>query len=57
MPGLKRLANEFLRLGRTLKKAFREQGHEEPAEYFFVWERAGEPVRPSADPNKWGRDT
>jgi hypothetical protein len=51
-----RAANEFLRLGWTLKKEFRVAGDEEPYEYLFVWEGAGEPARPSADPNEWGLD-
>jgi len=48
-------ANEFLRLGWTLKNEHRVAGYDEPAEYFFVWEGPGEPLRPSKDPNDWGR--
>jgi hypothetical protein len=48
-------ANEFLRLGWTLKKEFRAPGIEEPYEYLFAWERQGEPIRPSKDPEEWGR--
>lgn len=37
------VAEEYLRLGWTLKKEFYAEGHEEPCEYFFTWDRVEEP--------------
>jgi hypothetical protein len=49
-----RAADELRRLGWTLKHQFRAAGDAEPYEYIFAWEKDGEPVRMSKDPNDWG---
>jgi hypothetical protein len=48
-------ANELLRLGWTLRREFRAEGDPEPYEYFFVWEKEGDPVWLSKDSRDWGR--
>jgi hypothetical protein len=40
----KQVADEYLRLGWTLRTEFRVEGDEEPYEYFFEWLREDEPV-------------
>ena len=51
-----RHADEFIRLGWTLKREFRASEHDEPYEYLFVWDTGGEPDWPDSDPDKWGSD-
>jgi hypothetical protein len=38
------VADEYQRLGWTLRTEFRAPGDEEPYEYLFEWLRDGEPV-------------
>ena len=40
----KLVADEYIRLGWTLRHKFYGRGDVEPYEYFFVWEGPGEPV-------------
>jgi hypothetical protein len=40
----KLVADEYLRLGWTLCSESRMPGYDEPAEYYFEWRRADEPV-------------
>jgi hypothetical protein len=40
----KLVANEYLRLGWTLRRKFYAKGDEEPYEYFFSWDGDGDPV-------------
>lgn len=42
------IAKELLRVGWTLKREIREDGHDEPCEYVFEWETDGEPIYPIA---------
>ena len=42
----KRVADEYLRLGWTLRHEFHVEPDEEPYEYFFEWDKEGEPVSP-----------
>jgi hypothetical protein len=48
-------ANEFLRLGWTLKREFYEDGITEPCEYLFAWEHETDAVHPNPDPSLWGK--
>ncbi len=47
----KKVAEEYLRLGWTLRTEFRGPGDNEPCEYFFEWLQEDEPV--SIDWNKF----
>ena len=38
------VADEYLRLGWTLEHEFRETPDSQPYEYYFEWQRPGEPV-------------
>ena len=40
----KQVADEYLRLGWTLRTEFRAEGDDEPYEYFFEWLREDKPV-------------
>lgn len=40
----KQVADEYLRLGWTLRREFRNPADAEPYEYFFEWLREDEPV-------------
>jgi hypothetical protein len=40
----KLVADEYLRLGWTLRHQFIARGDEEPYEYFFSWDKEGDPV-------------
>lgn len=40
----KLVADEYLRLGWTLRHRFYARGADEPYEYFFVWEGDDDPV-------------
>jgi hypothetical protein len=41
------VAEEFIRLGWTLKYEFRASDDDQPYEYVFEWCAAGEPIYPS----------
>jgi hypothetical protein len=41
-----KMAEEFIRLGWTLKHEFRANSDEEPYEYLFEWQAAGDAVYP-----------
>jgi hypothetical protein len=43
-----RMARELLRGGCTLKHEFRAEGHSEPYQYIFEWQRDGDAVYPTA---------
>ena len=40
----KQVADEYLRLGWTLCSESRVAGFDEPAEYYFEWQRTDEPI-------------
>jgi len=40
----KQVADEYLRLGWTLCSESRVPGYDEPAEYYFEWQRTDEPI-------------
>ena len=42
------MAEEFIRVGWTLKREFYAEGDDEPCEYFFEWQGLGDPVSPAA---------
>ena len=44
------MAEEFIRLGWTLKHEFYANGDDEPYEYLFEWCAAGEPIYPVIPP-------
>lgn len=47
------LANEYIRLGWTLKYEFRAEGDSEPYEYVFEWNGPGEAAYPSPQSSEW----
>ena len=51
------MAREYIRLGWKLKYEFRAPDCDQPYEYVFGWEGAGEGPQPSLDPAEWGDAT
>lgn len=48
-------ADEFIRLGWTLKYEFRVEGDTEPYEYILEWKHEGLPKLPSPNAADWGK--